>query len=160
MLDQSIWWFSFFMACCERTARLYSRMEKAEDRESLLWSETWCCLTVCHPNLARLKAESNERGAAKSEWGWEISVLFFPDMQDTQLPVLVGQLFFPCKWLLSVGENSQTKLIQMLIHAWAVLGNSMSSDSLSGFLLPLAETGAQGVIAMLSGPLIIFHCLT
>lgn len=25
---------------------------------------------------------------------------------------------------------------------------------------PLAETGAQGVIAVLSGPLVTFHCLT
>lgn len=118
----------------------------------------------CHPNLAGLKAESSERGAAKSEWGWEIDVLFFADTQDCQLSVLVEQLFFPCKWLLTVGENSQIKWY-VFIHASALLGNSMSSDFLSWFLctgslLPLAETGAQGVIAMLSWSLITFDCLT
>lgn len=68
----------------------------------------------CHPNLAGLKAESSERGAAKSEWGWDIDVLFFAETQDCQLSVLVEQLFFPCKWLLTVGENSQIKWYKFL----------------------------------------------
>lgn len=40
MLDQSIWWFSFFMACCERIARLHSHMKKSgrQRAAAVIWN--------------------------------------------------------------------------------------------------------------------------
>ena len=103
----------------------------------------WChWQSECHPSLPGQEAESSERGAAKPEWGWESNVVFFTDTEVSQSSVFIEQLFFPWKWLLSVGENLQIKWMEMLIPALTALGNSLSSDSflvrLPPYRLPFA----------------------
>lgn len=137
-------------------------------------TESCCCdlkrgavwQSDCHLNLAGLKAESSERGAAKSEREWVFIVLFFTDTQDSQLSVLVRQ--------------TTVFSLQTPINSWWEFSNKMNINAYSCFgsawqlyvfwflvrlplhrlPFPLAETGAQGVIGKLSGPLVTFHCLT
>lgn len=55
MLDQPIWWFSFFMARCERIARSVHawKKKKAEDKRvaAAIWNAMLADATVSRPNL-------------------------------------------------------------------------------------------------------------
>lgn len=91
MLDQSIWSFSFFMACCERIALLHSCLKK-NNRGLLRWPETQC-LSDATVSLSVTQCTR----AAKPEWGCERNVVFFTDTQVPQLSVFVRRLFSPWK---------------------------------------------------------------
>lgn len=126
MLDQSIWWFSFFMACCETIAWLPSRVKEAEKTEG-------CCCDLqrgsvwrhqqaeCDPSLPVHQGEVSKTRA--EEWEEEVSLVSVTHkMRDCQC--MSDSYSFSWKWL-TAGEILQTKIMKMLIPVTAALGDSL-----------------------------------
>lgn len=119
--------------------------EKAEDRGSLLWSETRCCLMPlrvwCHCNLLRKEAESSKRGS--STWMGLREQYYFL-CWHTRFPVI------SICWASFSPKNKINGNFDFCSDcAWQL---SVSWFLCTGSLLPLTEAGIWAVTAMLSGP--------